>query len=235
MPLLEQVMTGFIAGVTIVFGLVASAVVETLVAPDLGPGVGRLAGAAAFGIGLVFLVVGRSELFSENFFDPVATTIERPDRHHWLGLLRLWPTILLLNLVGGAILVALLSVEGALPAGSHETLVRVAEEVAAKGWGATFVRAVFAGALISLLSYLLAASDTVTDRILLSYMVGFVLALGPFDHVVVSALHLLFGALLSGTVGVAEIGLHLVPAVAGNLVGGVVLVTLTHAAQAKTA
>ncbi|MGN7251461.1 MULTISPECIES: formate/nitrite transporter family protein [unclassified Arthrobacter] len=77
MPALEQVSTGFIAGVTIVFGIVAMAMARELIAPALGTGPGKLAGALAFGLGLVFLVIGRSELFTENFFDPVATAIER--------------------------------------------------------------------------------------------------------------------------------------------------------------
>lgn len=57
---LDQVATSFIAGVTIVFGIVALGVLEALVAPDLGPGVGQVVGALGFGIGLVFLVVGRT-------------------------------------------------------------------------------------------------------------------------------------------------------------------------------
>ena len=52
-------------------------VVESLVEPEGGEGLAKLAGALAFAIGLVFLVVGRSELFTENFFDPVAAAIER--------------------------------------------------------------------------------------------------------------------------------------------------------------
>jgi formate/nitrite transporter FocA (FNT family) len=50
MPGLEQVATGFIAGVTIVFGIIALAVVETLIGPALGDGPGRVTGALAFGI-----------------------------------------------------------------------------------------------------------------------------------------------------------------------------------------
>lgn len=47
----DQAMTGFIAGVTIVFGTVALGVVESLVEPSLGPEAAKLAGALAFGIG----------------------------------------------------------------------------------------------------------------------------------------------------------------------------------------
>ncbi|CCG01765.1 formate/nitrite transporter family protein [Blastococcus saxobsidens] len=231
---LDQVSTGFIAGVTIIFGIVALGVVEALVAPPSGSGVGSLAGALAFAIGLVFLVVGRSELFTEDFFDPVAAAIEERGRRVWARLLRLWGITLVLNLVGGALLVALLTVDGALPEGAAHALSRVAEEIAGKGWSATLARAVLAGALITLLSYMLNAVDTVAARILVTYLVGFFLALGPFDHVVVSALHLLFGIWLDGAVGYGALATNLGLSTLGNLLGGLLLVTLTHTAQVKS-
>lgn len=49
-----------------------------------------MAGAAAFGAGIVFLVIGRSELFTENFFDPVAAAIDDSGVKVWVQLLRLW-------------------------------------------------------------------------------------------------------------------------------------------------
>jgi formate/nitrite transporter FocA (FNT family) len=233
MPMLEQVATGFIAGVTIVFGIVALGVVTALVEPELGPGVAKLSGALAFAIGVVFLVVGRSELFSENFFDPVAAAIDGPRRAR-RAQARLWLTVLVLNLVGGAVLVAVLTVEGAIPAESRTALVKVAEEIVAKQWPATLARAVLAGALITLLSYMLKAVNSVAARILVAYMVGFFLALGPFDHVVVSALHVLSGVWLSGTVGYVELMSNIALAAVGNLVGGLLLITLTHTAQVKS-
>lgn len=233
LPALEQIATGFIAGVTIIFGIVALGVVDALVAARFGSELGTLAGAVAFGIGVVFLVVGRSELFSENFFDPVAAALERGLGRSWWPLLRLWGAILVLNLVGGALLVALLTVEGALPSGAAEILVEVAEEIASTGWEATLVRAVLAGALITLLSYMLSAADGVAARILVSYLVGVFLALGPFDHVVVSVLHLLFGVWDAGTVGYVDVAANLGLSTVGNLVGGLLLITLTHTAQVR--
>lgn len=233
MPLLEQAATGFIAGVTIIFGIVALGVTDALIAPDLGPGVARVAGALAFGIGVVFLVVGRSELFSENFFDPVAAALDEGGTAVWGRLLRLWASILLLNLIGGGLLVALLTVDGALPAGAAQSLVHVAEDIAAKTWEATLVRAILAGALITLLSYMLSACNTVAARILVSFIVGFFLALGPFDHVIVSALHLLFGIWDSGAVHYEDLWRNLALSTVGNLGGGLFLITLTHSAQVK--
>ena len=109
----------------------------------------------------------------------------------------------------------------------------MAEDIAAKPWYATFVRAVLAGALITLLSYMLSACDTTTARIVVAFIVGFFLALGPFDHVVVSALHLLFGIWESGTIGYRALWRNLAVATLGNIAGGLFLITLTHTAQIK--
>ncbi len=235
MPPLEQLSTAFIAGVTIVFGITGLGVVHALVEPTVGLGVAKVAGALAFAIGLVFLVVGRSELFTENFFDPVAMALRENAASMWLRLVRLWLFTLLLNLVGGAVLVAVLSIDGALPSGAPDALTTIAEEITHKSVLATLARAVLAGALLTLLSYMLHAVTSVRGRITVAYMAGFLIALGPFDHVVVSALHLLFGVWLSGAVTYADIAANIGISAAGNLIGGLLLITLTHSAQVKGA
>ncbi len=233
MPPLEKAATGFIAGITIVFGIVALGVVHALVEPTLGKGLADVAGALAFGIGLVFLVVGRTELFSENFFGPVAATMSRRSPAAWLALARLWIVVLVLNLAGGALLSLLLTVHGALPDGAPEALATVAEEITDKSASATFVRALAAGALLTLLSYMLHACDSTGSRIAVAYTVGFFVAVGPFDHVVVSALHLLFGVWFDAAVTYADVLGNIGLSTAGNILGGLLLITLTHTAQVK--
>ncbi|HWC14223.1 MAG TPA: formate/nitrite transporter family protein [Actinomycetota bacterium] len=234
MSALDKVATGFIAGVTIVFGILALGIVYSLVEPELGPGIADVAGGLAFAIGLVFLVVGRSELFTENFFGPVAATVVNPQRSSWLSLGRLWIVILVLNLVGGIVMAAIASVPGALPDGAPEALAMIADEIASKAVTATFARAIAAGALLTLLSYMLHGCDSTTSRIKITYMVGFFVAVGPFDHVVVSALHLLFGIWLGGTVTYVDVLENLGISTVGNLLGGLLLITLTHTAQVRS-
>ena len=115
------------------------------------------------------------------------------------------------------------------------SLTRIAEDIAAKPWEATLIRAILAGALITVLSYMLSACNTVTARILVSFIVGFFLALGPFDHVIVSALHLLFGIWDGSVVLYEDLWRNLVLSTLGNVGGGLFLITLTHSAQVKAA
>lgn len=231
--LLELVSTGFIAGFTIVFGIVALGIVEALLAP-YGDGIAKLAGALAFGVGVVFLVVGRVELFNENFFDPTAAVVERSG-WQFGSLARLWLVTLPVNLAGGGLFALVFAVEGVLPSGSASVLRTFAVESAARGTLAWFASAIAGGALVALLSFLLLGVNRTGSRMTLAYIVGVLLALGPFDHVVVTVLHVFFGMLFGAGVD-GETVLAMVGVVtAGNFVGGLGLVTLTHVTQAMGA
>lgn len=232
--LLELVSTGFIAGFTVVFGIAALGITHALVEPHLGEAA-KIAGALAFAPGLVFLIVGRSELFSENFFDPAATVFERREAGVLYRLLRLWGITFVLNLVGGALFSLVISVDGVLPKGVGSALGEIAEGLAARGPWAGFMSAVVGGALVALLSFLLQAVDSVGSRIIVAYIVGFLLALGPFDHVIVTGLHVFIGILYDAPVGFGALAEIIAVATVGNLVGGVGLVTLSHVAQAEGA
>lgn len=86
---------------------------------------------------------------------------------------------------------------------------------------------------MTLLSYMLHAVDSVRGRISESFMAGFLVAVGPFDHVVVSGLHVLFGIWLTGAVTYGDLAENVALSVTGNLAGGLLLITLTHTAQVK--
>jgi formate-nitrite transporter family protein len=103
--------TSFIAGFTIVFGIIAVGIVDALARLSLGE-LAKSLGALAFGVGLPFLILGRAELFSENFFDPIAAAFKSKVGGMRGKILRLWVLTLILNLVGGGVLVLILRWKG---------------------------------------------------------------------------------------------------------------------------
>jgi len=232
--LLELVSTSFIAGFTIVFGLVGLGIVEGAF-PAGAHGAGKLGGALAFGVGIVFLVAGRTELFNENFSDPAAAAVDSGDPSAGWALLRLWVVTLLFNLVGGGLFSLVFGVAGALPFGTTEALATVAAESAGRELWASFARAIAGGTLVSLLSFLLVSVESEGSRLALAYVVGVFLALGPFEHVVVTALHVLLGVLFGAGVGPGRVGTVMGVVTVGNAVGGLGLVTIAHVTQAAGA
>ena len=159
-PWLELIATGFIAGFTIVFGIAALAIVRGLLEPH-SHAVAEIGGALAFAIGVVFLFVGRAELFSENFFDPVATMVQQHESGMLFQVLRLWMVTFILNLVGGVVLALIFSVDGVLRQEAGNVLSRMAEEIAKQGAWAGLLSAIAGGALVTLLSFLTDAVNSV--------------------------------------------------------------------------
>lgn len=227
---LELVSTSLIAGYTIVFGMLALGIVHAAVSPEFGE-LARIAGALAFGVGLVFLVGGETELFAENILDPAAAVLDRRDPSLLVPLARLWSTTFVCNLLGGVVLVVVLAVPGTLPPGTGEALATTAEEIAHRTLTARLASSIVGGALVALLSFLLAALDDDWSRLGVAYVTGVLLALGPLDHVIVSTLHVALGAFHGAAVEPVHVAELVGVGTVGNLLGGVALVTTTHVAQ----
>jgi formate/nitrite transporter FocA (FNT family) len=230
-PVLELAATALVGGFDVAFGVVAFGLAAGAVAGSVRPEVAHLVGALAFGIGFVFVVVGKSELFTENFLVPVAG-LERRSRASWLELGELWAGTLLLNLVGGAALALIVTGKGVLPQGSQGELVRLAERLTSHSAFAEFVSAVVAGALMTLMTWFVeGAAESTGIRIAMSWIVGTLIALGTFNHAIVSTIELVFGMRYGAAVSIGDLFTNLGVAVGGNLVGGMLLVTFARTVQ----
>jgi len=214
------VVTGLLGGIDIGTGVLAYLVVKH----ETGSPV--LAG-LAFSIGFVALLLARSELFTENFLVPVTAVVARRAPVRALGLL--WGVSLAANLAGGW-LVAWLIVT-AYP-GLRETTVAAGTHFAELGVGLrSFALAVLAGMVITLMTRMQHATESVGVRIVPALLFGALLAGGQLFHCVLDSV-LMFGALISGApFGYADWLGALAWSGLGNLVGGVGLVAFLRLAR----
>jgi formate-nitrite transporter family protein len=179
-------------------------------------------------------VVGRSELFTENFLVPI-TGLSR-DRGSWLKLGELWVATLVLNIVGGVVLALALTSHGVLRHAAQDALVRVAEHLAGYDAATAFLSAIAAGALMTLMTWFVeGAAESHGVRIVMAWLVGALIALGTFNHAIVSTIELVFGMRYGADVDTGQLLSNLGLSVAGNLVGGLLLVTFARSAQAAGA
>jgi formate-nitrite transporter family protein len=233
-PLHELAATALVGGFDVAFGVavygLAAGAVDTRTSSQLA----HLVGAIAFGIGFVFVVVGRSELFTENFLVPVAGLERR--RGSWLKLGELWLGTFFLNLIGGSLLAIILTSKGVLAGPSHAAITRLAEHLGHFSAATGFLSAVVAGALMTLMTWFVeGAAQSMSVRIVMSWIVGAVIVLGTFNHAIVSTIEIVFGMRYGADVSMGELFTNLGLAVAGNLVGGLLLVTFARSAQAAGA
>ena len=127
----------------------------------------------------------------------------------------------------------ILTVHGVLPEGSGHAIVESAQKVHANGTLTLFASAVFAGALLTGMTWFVEGTHSIGVRITIAWSVGAIVALGSFDHVIVETIELVyairFGAHIPWLFVLGNLGI----AAAGNMVGGIGLVTLNRFTQAK--
>jgi formate/nitrite transporter FocA (FNT family) len=227
-PPLELAATALVGGFDVAVGVIAYGLAQRSVD---GPA-GDLVGAIAFGIGFVFIVVGRSELFTENFLIPVAG-LERRNRRSWLKLGELWLVALVVNIVGGVIVAIIVTSHAVLPDGTGKPLVALAEHIVHRSTLPALLSALIAGALMTVMTWFVeGAADSIGVRIVMAWVTGAIIALGAFNHAIVSTLELVFGMRYGADVDVSQVLANLAVAVGGNLAGGLMFVTFVRSVQA---
>lgn len=219
----EVLATGFMGGTEVAVGVLA------LLAVVHATG-NQLLGGLAFSLGLVALLLGRSELFTEGFLIPVVTVAARRARPRQLG--RLWTGTLAANLLGGWLIMWL--VVAAFPA-YHEELVRAGTHFATAplSWE-TFSLAILGGGVITLLTRMQSGTEEILGQIVAAVAAGFLLAGLELFHSILDSL-LIFGALHTGDAGFTYLDWlwFFTYTLVGNVVGGLGLVTLLRLVRTK--
>jgi formate-nitrite transporter family protein len=138
-----------------------------------------------------------------------------------------------MNILGGVLIAVIASSHHVLPHGSGEGFTKLADHIATRSTLPSFLSAVLAGALITVMTWFVeGAAETLGVRIAMAWIVGAVIALGAFNHVVVVTIELVFGMRYGADIQVSQLLANLGVAVAGNLVGGLGLVTFVRTVQA---
>ena len=212
--------TGFVGGIDIGMGILALLVVEA----ETGS---RVLGALAFGIGFVALMLGRSELFTENFLVPVATVVSRQSSLR--SLVRLWGGTAVANLVGGFLVTSLIM--GALPR-LESTAIHTARFYPDLGIGWTsFALGMVGGVVITVMTWMERGSSTEFGRIVAAVSAGFLLAASPLNHVIVVSLEMFAALQVGAPFGYADWAGTAAWAALANLTGGLLLVTVLRLVQ----
>jgi formate transporter len=222
LPWLTQALLGVLAGAFVGLG----ALMFTLVASDatLGFAASRLLGGLGFSLGLILVTVAGAELFTGNNLIAMA----------WAGghvstaeLLRNWVIVGAANFVGAAGLALLVwwSGQGALNQGAvARTAVRIAVAKAELPWVEAFFRGVLCNVLVCMAVWMAMAGRSVVDKtVAVVFPITAFVAAG-FEHSIANMYFFPLAMLLGAPLTAADMARNLLPVIAGNIVGGSVLV-----------
>jgi formate-nitrite transporter family protein len=180
-------------------------------------------------IGFIVVIIGRAQLFTENTLYPVALVLSEK-RQFW-NTLRLWCTVLPANVLGALAFATLAARTSALLPDTRYALTDLGLQAASRNPSAIFWSAVTAGWIIATAAWLVSGSHSITGSVIILWILTYVVGLGNFAHCIATSGEIL-SAVLGGQLGVTTYFHWLWIAVAGNVCGGVFMVTLLEYGQA---
>jgi formate/nitrite transporter FocA (FNT family) len=179
-------------------------------------------------VGFLIITLGSQQLFTENTITPIVPLLVARTSEMLGRVAVLWLVVLVGNVVGSFIFASLIGLTDAFDSNVHVQFAAIGHEALRSGFATTFIRAVFAGWIIALMVWMLPAASTeqISVVLIMTYIVG----LGGLAHVIVGSSEVLY-LVVTGQSSIGEyLGSFFAPALLGNVLGGLVLVTgLNHA------
>ncbi len=179
--------SGLAAGLSMGFSFVAEALIRSHL-PDQPwrPLLSKM----GYPLGFVLVIVGRQQLFTENTLTVVLPLFVRRDLGTLAQVGRVWITVLVSNLVGAHVFSWTVGNTAMFDARVRHAFEEIARESAGLGFGTTLLRGIFAGWLIAMVVWLLAAADA--RRVAIIAIPTYIVGLGGFAHVIVGSIEVLF-------------------------------------------
>ena len=179
-------------------------------------------------LGFIAVILGRAQLFTENTLYPVALVLS--EKNHFWNTMRLWAVVLTFNVLGALTFAALATQTQALPGPAVRALAQLGLEAGHHPAVAIFWSGVMGGWIIATVAWLVSGSHSITGSVMVIWMLAFVVGIGNFAHSIAASGEV-FSPILIGMAPWSSFPHWFLPAVLGNICGGVGMVTLLEYGQ----
>lgn len=222
-PLLGLSLSALSAGLDLGFSMLLVAAISHLLADSPRP-IREICLALSYSVGFLFVILGRSELFTEHTTLDILPVLAG-DRSVF-NLLRVWVVIYAMNLTGASLFALMASQFGpAMDLYTPETLRELAHGIVTHPAPTILVSGMLAGWLMGLVGWLVAASRETIAQIAVIVIITGSLGLCHLHHCVAGSVEVL-SAVFSGQVTWGEYFHFLGWATLGNSLGGAFFVGL---------
>lgn len=227
-PVTALAVSGLAAGLSMGFSFVAEAsLANALPHTQWATLISKL----GYAVGFLIVILGRQQLFTENTLTPILALMSRPSRAAGQRLLRLWAVVLVANLVGAMLFALFLAKAPAFDPQMNGTFARMAGKIFGMGSWATFCRAILGGWLIALMVWLLPFAETARPFVIIivTYLVG----IAHLAHIIAGSVEMFYAVFVGLAALPAALAQFALPALVGNVIGGVAFVSMLHHAQVR--
>ncbi len=218
--------SGFAAGLSMGFSLVGQALLRSHL-PDKPwrPIIVSL----GYSLGYLIVIVGRQQLFTENTLTAIIPLLARRNVVTFVQVARLWAIVLVANLAGAHLFAWVAGNTAMFSPQVQAAMLALGKEAAAVSFGAALLRGIFAGWLIAMVVWMLAATDS--GRLAVIVILTSLVGLASFTHIIAGSIDVLFLVMVGAkSWGSAAWG-YMLPTLIGNSIGGVSLTAALNHAQ----
>lgn len=218
-------MSAFTAGLEIGFSILAIGTVFTLFSDLISPESLKVYLALCYSVGFIFVIIGRSELFTEHTALAILPVLNRSVSLK--ELFALWGIVYAGNLLGGFLFGFLLvNVGPQVGFINQESFYFLAHELVKFEWNVIFLSALLAGWMMGLLGWLVTSSQETVSRILMIILVTALIGLGGLHHCIVGSIEVFAGMITSERISSMDYFKFQLWATLGNIIGGSVFVAV---------
>jgi formate/nitrite transporter FocA (FNT family) len=211
------------AGLEVGFSVFLMASIFSLFNNVVHPSILHVMLALAYPVGFIFVVIGKSELFTEHTTLAVIPVLNR--NATLKSLIVLWAIVYFGNLFGGYFFGYILSVlPEQLTTINNGAFYGLAKKLVDHPWHIILGSGILAGWLMGLLSWLVTSSQETISRIVIIALITLVIGIGGLHHSIVGSIEVFTASLTSVEITWKDY-LHVQTwATLGNIIGGVVFV-----------
>jgi formate-nitrite transporter family protein len=221
--------SGLAAGLSMSLSMIVEGVLKTYL-PETEWAV--LVSSFGYTLGFVIVILGKQQLFTENTLTPILPLLHDKTMEKFRNVMRLWGVVLFANLVGTLLVSLTVAHTSAFAPHVLETFAKLGHEAMKPDFGTVLLRGIFAGWLIALMVWLLPYAGTA--RVWIIILITYVVAIGHFSHVIAGSMETFTIAAMGETSWGNVLLNYTLPALLGNILGGVVLVAAINHAQIKS-
>ncbi|MBC8110380.1 MAG: formate/nitrite transporter family protein [Verrucomicrobia bacterium] len=221
------------AGLEVGFSILIIGIIYTLFKSQVSAGQLSLMMALVYPIGYIFVIIGRSELFTEH---TTLATIPVMNGEATLGSLgKLWLLVYFGNLVGGYVFGSIiLGFNAETHLIGNDFFYYVSQKMLKHSVSSTLISSIMAGWLMGMLSWLLSSAQDTFSRVVMIFLVTFLISITGLHHCIVGSIEIFMAFFAEANqISLGEFLKFQGLATLGNIIGGVCLVAIIKYAHSK--